>query len=119
MSFQIVWPYSAAMSLDGDSFKDALKQYAKMKHDLSINSLIITDQYRYMRANLNYYNQGPKRKVGITITPTAWPLGPQVSYDTRDYPAETYITGDFPRIVPILPPLIADTFPFVPSLIRY
>ena len=122
MSYQIVYPYPAVMTINADNFKSAIKQYAKMNYNYSINSLIITDQTRYMRANLKYYNNGKANKVAISMAPTIWPtdkkgritdgqiktdlwpLVPQVTYDTKEYPATTYIEGGFvPSIVPISP----------------
>ena len=122
MSYQIVYPYPAVMTINADNFKDAIKQYAKMNYNYSINSLIITDQSRYMQANLKYYNNGLANKVAISMTPTVWPtdkkgrltdgkiqtdlwpLVPQVTYDTKEYPATTYVEGGFvPAIVPLNP----------------
>jgi hypothetical protein len=139
MSFNIVYPM--AMTINADSFKDAIKKYAKLNYDMSIQSLIITDQYRYMKANLNYYNNAGKNKVAISLYPTTWPLNvdkngkintdlwpltPQVTYDTKEYPATTYINGSsfIPRIVPLpLGPLVSPLPPVVsgiyPSVITY
>jgi hypothetical protein len=112
MSYQIVYPYPAVMTIDAESFKDAVKFYAKMNYNYTINSLIIKDQSRYMRADLNYYNDGKKKKVGISLFPTVWPVEedgrintdmfpytPTVTYDTKEYPSTTYLEADFPRIV--------------------
>ena len=137
MSFNIVYPI--AMTIDADSFKDAVKKYVKLNYDMSIQSLIITDQYRHMKANMNYYNASGKNKVAISLYPTTWPLNvdkngkintdlwpltPQITYDTKEYPSTTYINGAnfMPKIVP-LPPLLSPLPPVVsgiyPSVIRY
>lgn len=63
------------MSIDGDSFKDAVKNFAKLNYDLNLSSIILTDQARYMKANLNYFRDENKDKVGIRLLPTVWPLG--------------------------------------------
>lgn len=137
MSYQIVYPYPAVMSIDADSFKDAVKFYAKLNYNFAINSLIIKDQNRYMRADLNYFNEGKKKKVGISLFPTVWPVEdngrinmdmfpytPTVTYDTREYPATTYLEADFvPRIVtnpmavvsPLLPPIVSG----LPAVVSY
>jgi hypothetical protein len=143
MSYQIVYPYPAVMSIDAESFKDAVKFYAKLNYNYSINSLIIKDQSRYMRADLNYFNEGKKKKVGISLFPTVWPVEedgrinmdmfpytPTVTYDTKEYPATTYLEADFvPRIVanpvavvasplavaPLLPPIVSG----LPSILSY
>jgi len=124
MSYQIVYPYPAVMAIDADNFKEAIKKYAKMNYNYSINSLIITDQQKYMKANLKYYNNGNANKVAISMGPTIWPtdskgrltngkmnldfwpLTPQVTYDTKENPATTYVEGGFiPTIVPVTTPL--------------
>ena len=116
MSFQIVYPIPMAIS--ADSFKDAVKQYVKLNYDVNIASLILTDQYRYMKANLKYYKDGPKDKVGISLFPTTWsadssgalkpnmwPYSPQITYDTKEYPRTTYLESPVfvPSIIPINP----------------
>jgi hypothetical protein len=114
MSFQIVYPIT--MTLSADSFKDAVKQYVKMSHNVNVANLIITDQYRYMKANLNYYKDGSKKKVGISLYPTtwnadqplsAWPYTPQITYDTKEYPRSTFVESPLliPNIIPAIVPL--------------
>lgn len=137
MSFQIVYPIT--MSLSADSFKDAVKQYVKMNYDVNLANLIITDQYRYMKANLKYYKEGSKNKVGISLFPTSWsnnsllleppfPYSTQISYDTKEYPRTTFIQSPVfvPTIVPLDPlgsvflpvglnsGLVADVSPYSP-----
>jgi len=135
MSFQIVYPIP--MTISADSFKDAVKQYVKLNYDVNVANLIITDQYRYMKANLKYYKQGPKDKVGISLYPTVWPLNTwpyqtQISYDTKEYPRTTFV--DTPIFVPsvvsldplgsVLSPvglnagLVSDVSPYTPLLFR-
>ena len=73
MLFQVVHP--VAMTIDGDSFKDAVKNFVKLNHSMNLASIILTDQARYMKANLNYFRTDNKDKVGIKLIPTMWPLG--------------------------------------------
>lgn len=118
MSFQIVYPI--AMSINAASFKDAIKQYVKLNHDVNVANIIITDQQRYMKANLKYYNEGQRNKVGISLFPTVWPLNgtdalfirpnmwpydTQITYDTKEYPRTTYLESPLfiPSIVPLNP----------------
>jgi hypothetical protein len=121
MLFQVVHP--VVMSINAESFKDAVKNFVKMNQDLTLTSLILTDQARYMKANLNFYNVADKQKVSISLFPTVWPLGvkndgeivtplaswpysPSITYDTKEYPATTFLDGAFvPRIVPLTPTL--------------
>ena len=130
--FQVVYPY--AMTVDANSFKDAVKQYAKYNYNMNINSMIITDQYKQaMKARLNYYKEGPKNKVQISMQPTIWPMkadasgnlapnfwpyAPQITYDTKEIPATTWLnTSSFvPRVIPLttmaspLLPVVAPGF---------
>jgi hypothetical protein len=144
MSFQVVYPLT--MAIDGDSFKDAVKNFVKLNYDLNLASIIITDRTRYMRANLDYYNKDNKDKVGIKLLPTVWPLGgvmavnssnneiisplnmwpysPTISFDTKEYPRSTFldVTDFVPRIVPLvasatLGPLVSPLGPLAPPLI--
>ena len=123
MSFQIVYPIP--MTISADSFKDAVKQYVKLNYSMNIANIIVTDQYRYMKANLKYYKEGPKSKVGISLFPTVWPnsslivnpdnslstplntfpYSPQISYDTKEYPRTTFVESPVfvPNIVPLNP----------------
>jgi hypothetical protein len=121
MIYQVVHPY--IMSINADSFKDAIKNYVKMNHKLTLGNIIITDQARqFMKAKVNYYNVDNKRKANITLLPTigpwgplgikkdgeifsplnTWPYSPSITYDTKEYPSTTFIEGGFmPRIIPI------------------
>jgi len=124
MIYQVVHPY--VMSINAESFKDAIKNYVKMNHNLTLGNIIITDQARqYMKAKVNYYNVDDKRKANITLLPTigplgpslplgikkdgeifsplnTWPYSPSITYDTKEYPSTTFIEGGFmPRIIPI------------------
>jgi len=137
MSYQIVYPYPAVMTIDAESFKDAVKYYAKLNYNYAINSLIIKDQNRYMRADLNYYNDGKKKKVGISLFPTVWPVEsdgrinmdmfpytPTISYDTKEYPSTTYLEADFvPRIIPVGSPVVVSnptwSAPLLPPILPY
>ena len=128
MLFQVVEPIT--MSINGDSFKDAVKNFVKINYDLSLSSLILTDQQRYMKANLDFYKKSNKGKVGISLFPTvwpltisengeirsplnSWPLTPSITFDTKEYPRTNFINGNvMPRIIP----LVHTLGPFVNSL---
>jgi hypothetical protein len=136
MSFQIVYPI--AMTINAGSFKEAVKQYVKMNYDVNIANIIITDQYRHMKANLKYYNEGPKNKVGISLYPTVWPIvgtnslaiaqpswpySTEIRYDTKEFPKTTFVESPMfvPNIVPINPlgstfsalsPVVSDVRPY-------
>ena len=98
------------MAIPADSFKDAIKYYVRLNDRLSLENLIITDQTTHMNAHLKYYNEGNKKKVSMSLSPTTWPLtikddgriesplnswpySPSISYDTKEYPSTTFIPG--------------------------
>jgi len=124
------------MSIDGDSFKEAVKNFAKLNYQMNLNSIILTDQARYMKANLKYYKNEDKQKVGISLYPTVWPLtvqddgrimspyntwpySPSITYDAKEYPATKFLDAStfVPRIIPLDPliaPLGSAISPFSP-----
>jgi len=68
MIFQIVSPI--VTSIQGDSFKEAIKNYVKFNHNLNITNLIIKDQADHAyEARLRYYTQNERNKVGIDVYP--------------------------------------------------
>lgn len=130
MAYQIVYPIT--MSINGDSFKDAVKNFAKLNYSMNLNSIVLTDQARYMKADLNYYRNDNKYKVGISLFPTVWPLSvqengqilsplqtwpysPSISFDTKEYPATRFFDAStfVPRIIP-LDPLVAPLGSAIP-----
>ena len=68
MFYQIVSPVVA--TIEGDSFKEAIKNYVKFNHNLNIRNLIIKDQANHAyEAKLRYYMQNKVNKVGIDVYP--------------------------------------------------
>ena len=68
MIYQIVSPVVA--TIEGDSFKEAIKNYVKFNHNLNIRNLIVKDQADHAyEAKLRYYMQNHKNKVGIDVYP--------------------------------------------------
>lgn len=128
MIFHVVSPLVA--TIDGDTFKDAVKNFVKLHHHMSLSEIIIADQLRknYMKANVNYYYEGNRNKVGINLIPwtvnangnlipNAWPYVPTITYDTTEYSPTTYIEAPFmPAIVP-LGPLVSPLQPLLPGLV--
>ena len=60
MIFQIVFPFES--TIYGDSFKDAIKSYIKLNHNLNISKMIIKDQTKQVQANINYYKEDGRIK---------------------------------------------------------
>ena len=67
MLYQILSPVVA--TIDGNSFKEAVKNYVKLHHDINLNELIITDQMQHMKAQMKYYKEDTRNKVGINMFP--------------------------------------------------
>lgn len=68
--FQILHPF--VYDIYGDSFKDAVKNFVKLNHNMNIQDIIIRDQANTQkyRAEVKYYTEESKRKAGITMYPT-------------------------------------------------
>ena len=69
MEFKIVFPI--ASTVFSDSFKDAIKQYIETNRAMNINQMIIQEQSNRMQANIRYYNQNGRSKMGINMFPVA------------------------------------------------
>ena len=96
MIYQIVQPFSA--TIYGDSFKEAIKQYVKLNHNMNITRMIIKDQSNHYDTRLRYYIENNKNKVGIDVYP--------------------YTNMSYPNIAPIISgPIISSHTPitFVPN----
>ena len=76
MEFKIVFP--VVSTVFSDSFKDAIKQYIEMNRAMNINQMIIQDQMNRMQANIRYYEQDGRNKIGINMFPvlTDYPIIP-------------------------------------------
>jgi hypothetical protein len=69
MEFKIVFP--VVSTVFSDSFKDAIKQYIETNRAMNINQMIIHDRMNRMQANIRYYNQDGRSKMGINMFPVA------------------------------------------------
>jgi hypothetical protein len=80
MLFSVVSPI--AVQIDADSFKEAIKQFAKLHYHMNLSSIIIRDQMnRNYQADLRYYSDLGRRKVGIDMYPVSYPFVPIVMTD--------------------------------------
>jgi len=96
MLYQIVSPI--VTDINGDSFKEALKNYLKINHNINITNLIIKDRENYYEAKLRYYKQNQKNKVGIDVYP----------YPTLELPNK--------QIVPLVNPIVPVVNPYSPVI---
>ena len=77
MLYSVVSPI--AVQIDADSFKEAIKQFAKLHYHMNLSSIIIRDQMnRNYQADLRYYDVLGRRKVGIDMYPISYPFVPIV-----------------------------------------
>ena len=97
--FQVVFPIVA--DIGGDSFNEAVKNFIKINHNLNISDMIIKDQSQHMRAQIKYYEQDGRNKVGINMFPIGmnYPL-PVVTKD--GYKRQTVMESPF-ALSPFMP----------------
>ena len=70
--FNVVSPY--LVSLNANDLTSAVKQFAKTYYHMKINEIIIKDQIRNYRANLKYFKEHGKPRVGIRMFPHMYPV---------------------------------------------
>lgn len=73
MEFKIVFP--VVSTVFSDSFKDAIKQYIETNRAININQMIIQERMNRMQANIRYYNQDGRSKIGINMFPVPLNMG--------------------------------------------
>lgn len=69
IAFQVVHPI--ALTVKADSFKEAVKNFIKVRYAMNLQNIILHDHNRYVQATFNYYKQQNKKKVGIDMFPAA------------------------------------------------
>ena len=67
MIYNIVSPFS--LSINADSYKEAVKNFIKINYNLNINRLIIKNKNEYMKAKIDYYNKLGHKKFGVKLMP--------------------------------------------------
>ena len=110
MEFKIIYPMESIIY--GDSFKNAIKTFIKINHNLQISKMIVTDQTRNMQAQIKYYQQDGRNKVGINM----FPMG----FD-QPIPVVTNNTYIPPRYINSPPRYINSpmhVMPFIPTVIN-
>lgn len=70
--YNIVSPYT--VSLNSTDLTSAVKQFAKTYYHMKINEIIIKDQIRNYRANLKYFKDNGRPRVGIRMFPHMYPV---------------------------------------------
>ena len=67
MIYQVVSPF--VTTIEGDSFKTAIKNFIKLNYNLNIHHMILKDQNKHIQAKMNYYAHDGRNKVGINMFP--------------------------------------------------
>ena len=67
MIYNIVSPFQ--YEIQGDDYITAVKNFIKLNHNLQIQQMIFQDRQKYIMANMKYYHQNQKNKVGIDTYP--------------------------------------------------
>jgi len=80
MFYQVLSPVVA--TIEGDTLKEAIKNFTKINYLYQYNNLVIANANKQYNANIDYYRQDNKKKIGIKITNS-------VGLDT--YPRNTFI----------------------------
>mgnify|MGYP001501309150 CR=1 FL=1 len=135
ITYQVVQPFY--YSISADTVNSAIKNFVKIHHDLNLNSIIIKDQSRHIQANLKYFTEDGRNRVGINTFPytgnivigpsyanyiqqlqvlpgaTGTPLTPIVPSNiwSNDYPLAPYTTAVVSPVAPI------SSVGFVPTII--
>jgi hypothetical protein len=124
MLFTISFPLED--TIDSDSFKDAIKKYININRNIKINQMIIADQSNRMRANIRYYTENGRDKVGINMFPIGWnyPISIVNSDRNNGYVAPRYLQTDSNVFLPISPLSPTSSIvspimtPFIPTVIN-
>jgi hypothetical protein len=103
MKFSVVYPYPSM--IDAESFKEAIKQYVKINHNVNINQMILNDKLSHVNAELNYYRKNNVDKVGINM----YPISPNYSIIPNFY-------GPV-HVQPLIPDSINSSIMYSPTLI--
>jgi hypothetical protein len=121
MIYNIILP--RPQTIDAMSFKDAIKRYIRdneiINNESRIRQMIIADQYNHMNANIKYYTQDGRNKMGIDMYPMNYvqvqQLVPQNMVFTQQY---TPVPVPVPATAAVSVPTPVPTQPeFHPKLI--
>ena len=99
MRFNIIAPI--VTTIDGDSLKEAIKNFIKFNHRLNITNMIIKDQQNHINANIEYYKQDGRNKVGIDMYPISYPF-----------------VNNYVQTPTMMSPNVYPNAPFIPTVIK-
>lgn len=83
--FTVVSPYT--VKIDAGNLHDAMKSFAKQYYHLKINDFIIKDYMNHYKANLKYFKNDGRTRIGINVNPWTGPIvpGPLISQNVLHY----------------------------------
>ena len=99
MIYNIVSPFS--LSINAESYKEAVKNFIKINHTLNINRLIIKNKNEYMKAKIDYYTKLGRNKFGVKLMPYN---------NVHVYPTSNVISP-----LSLTSPIPTSTLPLIPS----
>jgi hypothetical protein len=113
MYYQIISPNRVIIS--GDTYKEAIKNYVKLNHNLNIRNIIFKDQQANLiyQAKVRYYTTLQQNKVGINIYPYSSYIEPSPIIGFQSVMPNQLIPSILPRpiisyqptLIPIMRPL--------------
>jgi len=128
MVYQVLYP--VATVIDGDSLKNAIKNYIKLSNNINILQMVVADGEKQYRAQMKYYKHDIRNKVGINIYPitnnsvipiqvaSSMPMNINETQVPQSLviPTEVVATPIISPFSPISP--VSPIMPF-PSMVRY
>jgi hypothetical protein len=115
MSYRIISPIVAPIY--GLNPLDAIKNWVKINHNLGVHNLIVQDMtgakpINY-NANVKYYDQDGRNKVGINMFPSSVWSTPVVTKDGT-YVAPSAMPAIVPTLGPVVGPMMSPIVPIAP-----
>ena len=102
--YQVVQPFFYEVS--ANTVNEAIKNFVKIHHNLNLANIIITDQKNHYEANMKYFIEDGRNRVGINVNPFSGPVIMGPAYTTY---IETLPGATGTPLTPILPATVPAT----------
>jgi hypothetical protein len=112
MIFNVISPI--VTTINGDSMKEAIKNFIKINHNLNITNMIIKDQSHNVEARMKYYQHDGRNKVGINM----YPIHTNVLPIANNVFIPNNVIEPSMGLWPLSPMSPLDMIPFVPSVVN-
>jgi len=96
--FQVVHPIVS--TINGDSLKEAIKNFVKLNHRLNLNQIILTDQSNYYTATWKKFKHDTRNRVGIDYYPTPSTIITSLGFPSLGLPVSNLIVPSGPIVGP-------------------